>query len=247
MALHIDRASMLLSLRGRAKAVADAQLALDALLDVDAHERLVPPSAIPVIIGKGGSNIRRLKEESGATFDLSRDTGRLRVNGTAAQVASGCALLDALLAANSSVAITVLPRQIPLIIGRGGANIKLVQADSGAVVDIRKDESVVNIRGTSEQCEAARGLIERLLNPQATQTQMNGKANGHAPGANGVAHENGEANGVKANGVKANVVKANGVVKASVSVQTNGVSDDEEAPPPGLNGNGHVLTNGPTQ
>jgi len=179
VALIIDRSTMLLSMRGRAAAVASAQRAMEAALDVDEHERTVPMQTIPVIIGKGGSNIKRLKQDSGATFDLDRTTGRLRIQGSKTMVAKGCELLDELLEQNGgALELRVQPRQIPLIIGRGGSTIRQLQQDSGASIAVQKEESVVRMRGSMQAVEMAKLLIEQLLAPPSSNMD---RSRQHAP------------------------------------------------------------------
>jgi len=166
VALLVERSSMLLSMRGREAAVAAAQKAMELVLDVDDHERVVPMAAIPVIIGRAGANIKRLKLESGASFDLDRASGRLRVQGTKAGVAKGCELLDELLDQNAGhLELRVHGRQVPLIIGRGGATIRQLQADSGASIAVSKEEHLVRMRGSKAQVELAMQLVQQLIAP----------------------------------------------------------------------------------
>jgi len=164
VAFTVDKAGMLLSLRGRADAVTAAQQALEGALDVDEHERQVPTQIIPVIIGKGGSTIKRLQQDSGATFDLDRSSGRVRVLGRKAQVVHACELLDELLEqVGGSQELPLLPRQIPLIIGRGGATIKQLQADSGASISVSKEEQLVRMRGSKQAVDSAMLMVKNLL------------------------------------------------------------------------------------
>lgn len=178
-AVVADRSTMMLSLRGRADAVALVQEALEVELDVDEHVRELedPQLMIPVIIGKGGATIKRLQADSGTTFDLDRTTGRLRVFGPKTSVEKAVLLLDDLIEQyGTTVSMPVQNRQIALIIGKGGQQIRQLQADSGANVEILKDDCKVRIRGNKEAVERAVEAVNALL---SSSTHVNG-ASGNA-------------------------------------------------------------------
>ena len=64
--LSIDRGTQMLNVLGSKENVGRVQALLDVHLDVAEHIREAPAGSIPVIIGKGGANIKRLQSESGA-------------------------------------------------------------------------------------------------------------------------------------------------------------------------------------
>eukprot|EP00322_Chrysochromulina_rotalis_P014196 CAMPEP_0115860504 /NCGR_PEP_ID=MMETSP0287-20121206/17163_1 /TAXON_ID=412157 /ORGANISM="Chrysochromulina rotalis, Strain UIO044" /LENGTH=429 /DNA_ID=CAMNT_0003314833 /DNA_START=31 /DNA_END=1321 /DNA_ORIENTATION=+ len=146
-----------------AEAVAAMQLILEAELDVDEHTRYVNDRLIPIIIGRGGSNIKKLQADTGATVDLDRAGGRVSVRGRKAQVAAAVGMLDELCAGNGERELRVNSRQIPQLIGRGGSNIRQLQADSGATIDVRKEDSLVRVRGAPAAVEDAVRRIHELL------------------------------------------------------------------------------------
>lgn len=156
-------ATLELQLRGRAEAVAKLQQALEAQLDVDEHERTVATHLVPVIIGKQGANIRQLQQDSGATVSLDRGSGRVAISGRKAAVRAAVAALDELMAANSSRDLPIKERQIALIIGRGGATIKQLQADSGATINVQKEECCLKVRGSQQAVDLAVQLINAKL------------------------------------------------------------------------------------
>ena len=157
--------AQLLHLRGRAPAVARMQQALEQQLDVDQHEREVATHMVPVIIGKGGATIRRLGEQSGgAEFKLDSGTGRLSVTGRKVAVQKAVALLNELIEQfGGSRNVPIEERQIALIIGRGGATIKQLQADSGATINILKEQCCLEVRGSHQAVEVAVQLITAKL------------------------------------------------------------------------------------
>uniref|UniRef100_A0A7S2N7G6 K Homology domain-containing protein n=1 Tax=Haptolina brevifila TaxID=156173 RepID=A0A7S2N7G6_9EUKA len=163
VALVPDRAAMELTILGAADAVARVQLTLDEELDVDEHAREVNERLIPIIIGRAGANIKKLQADSGAQVDLDRAGGRVTVRGRKAQVAAAVARLDELASEFGEKELRVLQRQIPLIIGRGGTTIRQLQQDTGASIDIRKEDCVVRIRGSQAVTDDALRRIQELL------------------------------------------------------------------------------------
>lgn len=134
---------------------------------------------IPIIIGKGGSTIKRLQQESDATLDLDRSSGRMRVHGRKAAVAKACELLDELLDQfGGQMEMQVQPRQIPLIIGRGGSTIRQLQTESGASIGISKDDCIVKMRGSKQAVDIAMQLLQQVL-------AEGGRPQGNVPGMNG--------------------------------------------------------------
>lgn len=163
-ALHLDRVALTLTVFGRHVAVSRALKSLETALDVGEESRQVPLSVIPIIIGRGGSTIKRLQQDSGATFDINRNTGSVRVYGKQEAVATAVRLLDGLLAEQGGVhEHPILARQVPLIIGRGGSTIKSLQAESGATIVVSKEENCVRIRGPRHAVDKAVELLANLL------------------------------------------------------------------------------------
>ena len=155
-ALLPDPTAQELQLRGRADPVARMKAALEQQLDVDEHEREVSSHMVPVIIGKGGATIRRLNEQSAAEFGLDRPTGVVSIRGRKLAVQKGVALLDELIEQYGGARdLPIKERQIPLIIGRGGATIKQLQADSGATISVAKEELFVRVRGSRSRASIA--------------------------------------------------------------------------------------------
>ncbi len=166
--LSIDRGTQMLNVLGSKENVGRVQALLDVHLDVAEHIREAPAGSIPVIIGKGGANIKRLQSESGAQVELDGQSGRVRVCGSKAAVAKAVAALDGLLEQfESQREVRVTQRQIALVIGRGGSTIKQLQADTGATVVVAKDDACVRVRGAKPAVDAAMGRIHAILNPQS--------------------------------------------------------------------------------
>ena len=68
-----------------------------------------------------------------------------------------------------------------LIIGKGGATIRQLQQDSGAQIDIRKEDSIVRVRGSAAQIEDAQQRIKVLLGASSKPSAGAGAGAGAAP------------------------------------------------------------------
>ena len=181
-AIVCSRATLSVALRGRAEAVARLQTALQVHLDVDEHVRTVPEHSIAVIIGSKGVNIKKLQDESRAAFELDKTSCRVTIRGTKAATCKAARLLDELLERfGTQLEIQVLPRQVPLVIGRGGATIKQLQADSGATISAAKEDGCVRVRGSQAAVEAAVPLIHALLASSEARSDAGPPAGAAAP------------------------------------------------------------------
>jgi far upstream element-binding protein len=155
---------MTLTVFGRLAAVSRALKSLETALDVGEESRQVPLSVIPVVIGRGGATIKRLQQDSGATFDINRNTGSVKIHGKQDAVAAAVRMLDGLLAEQGGLREhPILAKQVPLIIGRGGSTIKALQAESGAAIAVSKEDNCVRIRGPQAAIDKAVELLTSLL------------------------------------------------------------------------------------
>lgn len=157
---------------------------------------LVPRACVGRIIGRGGSKIRELQEISGANINISRDGDGdhvpVNISGAEANVQKARELIEELnsfapsqqrenafsssnfsenRATRSDSAekiIEVNSSDCGRIIGRGGSKIKALQEESGARIEIKRQESYdditpVLVRGDEACVQKAESLINELL------------------------------------------------------------------------------------
>ena len=75
----------------------------------------------------------------------------------------GGSLADNFSARQPDVVMDIPKDKVGLIIGRKGWRLKEIKELSGAHVDVKDDK--VHLRGTPEQCERAKKIIEDILDP----------------------------------------------------------------------------------
>lgn len=128
------------------------------------------------IIGKAGATINQISSSSGAKIDMDKSSSKCVITGDAAAVADAAAQIkaimgqrDSYLASQTSVNIDVPEKKIGAVVGKGGATIKAIEAQSGARVKIDKESNAVTLSGTSEQVAVAAGLVENAVNPPEEQ------------------------------------------------------------------------------
>jgi len=154
------------------------------------------------IIGKGGSNVKKVRDETGAFVSILKAEFRnvqeriMVLKGTSTQIAKGCRLLADLLmdvahqkekkensdSLSDTIAIRFLVHRsaVGAVIGKAGAVIKETQSDSGARVQVSNEplpqstEKTVTITGTPAQIEhaALRILTQLRDNPIRSGTKV---------------------------------------------------------------------------
>jgi far upstream element-binding protein len=151
-------------IRGTRKEVAAATDEIGFLTaGLDAEDMVVPSEQVRALIGKKGENIRQIQRESGAQLDVDRDTqGLVHIRGPVEAVAKAKDLIADFLKTNHLEKVSVPMEVAPFIIGKGGANVRHIEASSGAKVQVQ-GEGMVLIRGDFEKVQKAKAAVEALL------------------------------------------------------------------------------------
>lgn len=160
-------------------------------------EIIIPHAVIGLVIGKGGENIKRIQNETGATVRVDPNTVDERGNKLCTITGTKSAVEDARIQVENvieSAGTSKRPRlqseggdsyrlKIPAsrtgaIIGKGGETIKSIKQQSGCDIELDKvakdcgpEESIFIIRGAQDKILKARALIEARL---ASRTHRDG-------------------------------------------------------------------------
>lgn len=118
------------------------------------------------VIGKGGSVIKRIKEETGATLDADREAGTIRVSGEPEQIEQAVVAINKIAAPGDEITMKLSKRQKMLVIGKGGTMIRKIEEMTQCQLDVEKTEDgggVLKIGGDSAQVLEAMKTIQQLF------------------------------------------------------------------------------------
>lgn len=149
-------------LTGTTEGIQSAKQMIEAFLD-NAGNAEIPfdPVLLDVIIGKGGSMVRKVEQESGAkSVRILREQSKVVVLGHTAAVAKAKAMYEELIQTMTQNAFTMRADGCMLrsVIGPGGKTIREIQETTDALISCGRD--VITIRGSKEAVAAARRMIE---------------------------------------------------------------------------------------
>lgn len=179
----------------------------------DKLEMIIPHAAIGLVIGKGGENIKRIQNETGANVRVDPNTIDEKGNKMCTITGSKKAVEEAHVQINQVIetaGTNKRPRmqmdgadeykmKIPAqktgaIIGRGGETIKSIKQQSGCDIELDKNskecgpgESVFIIRGSQDKISKARSLIEARLASRGRDSDNRGSSRTRDSGPKGAA------------------------------------------------------------
>jgi len=177
--LSLDKESYTVTIGGTEEQIDLAQGLISALLTASSTSATIELSSrtVGAVIGKQGATIRRIQKESNAHLDIQRDSDpiMLKIMGTAEEVASAKAMVEAVLSSpppsraqkplgpGESEFTIELGRAVGAVIGKGGSTIQRLQEESGARLEIARESSSCRIVGTTEAVEKARKEVEAIV------------------------------------------------------------------------------------
>lgn len=119
------------------------------------------------LLGKGGSNIKQLRADSGASIDMQADSRLVTVSGSKEAVEKAKLLilnqLEEFEARDYSVDMRVPEAALPALIGPKGATIRSLEEKSEAKIDVNRGKKLVTLRGPKKHCQVASELISEIL------------------------------------------------------------------------------------
>jgi len=200
----------------RAKRMIDETLSKAGMNNPNAYVMKVPHELVGMLIGKGGETIKDLKKESGARIDISKEpstensTDRLvHISGPPECVDYAKQMVEEMLnrarerqdrgTVNESspmqTTIKVPQELIGMLIGKGGETIKGISKDSGARIEIAKDEAAeredsrtVHLCGSSDSLSRAKHMIEDTLSRARERQGADDRVNSLSLNGNKILH-----------------------------------------------------------
>ncbi|KNC82662.1 hypothetical protein SARC_05062 [Sphaeroforma arctica JP610] len=123
------------------------------------------------IIGPKGSVIQEIQSSTGAKIDLDRSSNDATITGEPDCVKAAVNRIEKIvgdaqkLVDSRQQVVIDLQDKMGAVIGKGGENIKSIQQDSGARLDIDKDTNTITIGGQPAEVEAARVAVMLIMEP----------------------------------------------------------------------------------
>ena len=177
--IDVERGSTTARVSGSKEEVAAGVAAIRKLIADSSNVAKMPLAChVGAVIGKGGATIRQLSDETGAKIDVEADGDSCLValSGTTQQIAAAKLKLAAIVARESAgpelapgevKEVVELPSScIGSIIGSGGANIKQLQHDTGAKLDISRSSGTCTIYGQPENVAKAKVKVDAVVERQ---------------------------------------------------------------------------------
>jgi len=179
------------TIRGNAAQVKRAQAALEAVLMYDAESNavlVVEAAMMPLLIGKGGEEINRIRSLTGAAIDAERDEKKpqFKLRGSKEAVEAARAALLESIESNTRVGVHVpLPWHcMDIIVGRNGESLRKLETDYQVQMELPgqslESEQVGSgsflaittsllLRGRKKHVDTAAVKLEQLSSAYATE------------------------------------------------------------------------------
>jgi far upstream element-binding protein len=172
-------------------------------------EMRVPSNFVGLIIGKGGEQIRDLQARTGATVQVAKENlpgtneRSVTISGSVEQVREATNAIETIISdrrdggggmggnrrmqhvPENGLKVPVPNDKVGLIIGKGGATIKAIQAKTGANIQIPPDPDsddrntrTLIVTGGEEEQKAAEEQIYQILCENEMQRNSGGKSGG---------------------------------------------------------------------
>jgi polyribonucleotide nucleotidyltransferase len=173
--VELARGSSIVSIKGTTEAVAKAKAMIELILDppFEAMEIDVRDGA-GAIIGPNGDTIRKIQDESGARVDIKRNKNgndTMNISGLPEAIEKAKVMLQQVLDdARPEAEQTVLCDSAAAVIGAKGVTIRAIQDESGASINIGRDEEkkkdTIHVSGLTVNVADAIDMIDAILNPR---------------------------------------------------------------------------------
>lgn len=126
----------------------------------------VNPEYVGRVIGRGGSNIRKIQELSGVKIDIKKDSGEIAVSGTKEAIQFALKeLQDTIgeLESRTTQIINVDQRFHSRLVGNRLANIFQIQDDFSVTVKVPKGSDEISVTGNKDDVTAAINYIKESV------------------------------------------------------------------------------------
>ena len=129
--------------------------------DIIEQRLTIPAEKIPQIIGKKGSNLKKIEEETSASIKAERTGGGLTIVGTPNSIKNAIAIIMSVV--NSAIEdISPSEEAITCLLFNKAALVDEIQSSCNVRIDISKAQKLCKISGTLDCIAAAKREIEKI-------------------------------------------------------------------------------------
>jgi ribosomal protein S1 len=144
-------------------ALSEGQQVLVRITELDRNERKlrltvrglyeaelwVPDSHKGVVIGKGGSSIKEIQQDTNTYINLN-DDGHCSIQGMTQTAVNQAVQRIQVILATRIVTFSIQSRQVPMLIGKSGSTIKGIQTSTGAQIDVDSNAGKVIVTAAND-------------------------------------------------------------------------------------------------
>lgn len=165
---RVNKDRRLLTIVGTKEQILDARRLLRAVFKEENDKTQVVDvgDKMAAVIGKSGSVIKRIKEETGATLDADRESGTIRVSGEPDQIEQAVTAIKKISSPGDQISMKINKRQKMLVIGKGGEMIRSIEKMTDCQLEVEKTEDgggMLKIGGDSTHVLEAMKTIQKLF------------------------------------------------------------------------------------
>jgi len=116
-----------------------------------------------LVFGPGGATIQKISKDTGARLDLERNSDVCVISGEYAAVQQAKSIVEDILNSSKLSTVVLEGKDRAAVIGKGGENVRRLQEESGATLDIDSETSICTISGEPAQVAKAQELIKLYI------------------------------------------------------------------------------------
>ena len=148
-------------------------------LDKASDTLTIPVTSVGAVIGKGGGNLRKIEEAHGVRVEADSGSGTFTLRGEVSAIAAAKTAIRraARDAERGETEIAFPGDKIGALIGRGGARLRRLEADTGASLDLPRDREgsgsaplKIKVRGSPLALSKAQAVLSALATGKTVRT-----------------------------------------------------------------------------
>lgn len=152
--------------------IADESSASPARVERETQVTMLLHGCAPAVIGRGGSTVRDIQNNSGAKLKIDKETDRLTIIGTTEEIQVAKSLVEEVISNNSAdkqssrhaIRLSVPADRIGAVIGKGGSNIHIIESQTNCRLKMDRDANQVSISGDNmDDVTRAKTLVQESI------------------------------------------------------------------------------------